>query len=273
MIGNTNVMTTLAGPSSPVPATTIYVPLQFWFNRNPGLALPLIALLHHDVRINVEFNNFSDLYVSTVTGGGPATAAPSAVSLRNVELFVDYIFLDAPERRMFASSNHEYLIEQVQSTGGTSYTGASVREKISFSHPTKFLAWVFQPDSNVAAGANRWVDYTSGATAYEGNDPMVDAKIQLGSHDRISQRPAGYFGLVQPHQFFERSPSTGIYVYSFALKPTEHQPSGSINMSRIESVTIQATTNITGSYRMTTYAFNLNVFRVTSGLGGLAFAS
>lgn len=267
MIGNTDGLTTQA-PS--IPAATLYVPLQFWFCRNPGLALPLIALLHHDVRINVTFRPFSECYVTQLTGGGVATAQPAAVSLRNVSLFVDYIYLDGPERRMFTSSNHEYLIEQVQTTGASSYSGTAVREKISFSHPTKFLAWVFQPEANVAAGKNGWNDYT-----VAGDDVMVEGKIMLGSHDRISQRPAGYFNLVQPYNHFTRCPASGIYCYSFALKPEDHQPSGSINMSRIESVTIQASTSsaVVGGYRMYTYAVNYNVLRVTSGLGGLAYSS
>jgi hypothetical protein len=273
MIGNTATLTTQA---SSVPASTLYIPLQFWFCRNAGLALPLIALQHHDVRINVTFRPFAELYVTQATGGGAPTAQPAAASLRDVKLFVDYIYLDGAERRMFTSSPHEYLIEQVQAPGASSFTGTSVREKLSLSHPTKFLAWVFQADSAVASGANRWSDYTTpGGTPYAGNEPMVEGKIQLGSHDRISTRPAGYFNLVQPHTHFTRSPSTGVYVFSFALKPEEHQPSGSINMSRIESVVISATTSsaMSGAYRLHVYAVNYNVLRITSGLGGLAFAS
>ena len=276
MIGNTAALTT---PASSIPAATLYVPLVFWFARNPGLSLPLIALLHHDVRINISFRPFSELYAQYTppSGGGvPAfdgSALSTTPSLTNVTLYIDYIFCDAPERRMFAQMNHEYLIEQLQFIGASSESNSAVREKLSFSHPTKELIWVIQPDANVVGGRNRWTDFTdagtSDANAYAGNDPMVDGKIQLGAHDRITTRKAGYFNLVQPYYSHTRVPSTGIYLYSFALKPEEHQPSGSINMSRIESITLQLTLG-TGSsaVRVFPYCVNYNILRITAGMGG-----
>jgi hypothetical protein len=237
-------------------------------------ALPLIALLHHDVRINVSFRSFHECYSqytppSSGTVFTHSTTALSAVQpIQDVKLFVDYIFLDAPERRMFAQMNHEYLIEQLQFTGATSVSNTAVREKLSFSHPTKELVWVVQPEANIAR--NRWTDFTDAGAAdadvYGGGDPMVEGKIQLGSHDRISTRPGAYFNLVQPYYHHTRIPSTGIYVYSFALKPEEHQPSGSINMSRIESITLQMTlSGATSAARLYVYAVNYNVLRVVGG--------
>lgn len=191
-------------------------------------------------------------------------------------LFVDYIFLDAPERRMFSQMNHEYLMEQVQCNGssGDSFNNASIREQINFSHPTKEIVWVVQLDSAVLSGANKWTDFTdngAGGSPYAGNNPCLNAKIQLNTHDRITQRPIAYFNLLQPYYHHTRTPATGINVYSFAIEPEKHQPSGSINLSRIEGVTLNLNlTTGTSPVRVYPYAVNYNVFRVTSGMGGLA---
>jgi len=269
MIGNTAALTTQAAA---IPAATLYVPLVFWFCRNPGLALPLIALMYHDVKINISFRPALECYITS--DKVPLATVPM---LQNVSLFLDYIFLDAPERRMFSQMNHEYLIEQLQSNGAESYSNASVRQKLNFSHPTKELIWVIQPDANVVGGANRWVDFTDNGTGpnpYAGNDPLVDAKIQLNTHDRITTRKGAYFNLVQPYNHHSRIPSTGIYVYSFALEPEKHQPSGSINMSRIEGVNLQMTLSTgTSPVRIYPFAINYNVLRITSGMGGLAYAN
>ncbi|KAJ3347855.1 hypothetical protein GGF32_006498 [Allomyces javanicus] len=275
MIGNTTALTTKAATIAPA---TLYVPLIFWFNRNPGLALPLVALLHHDVKINITFRQARDCYIH-YDSTGAVVPDPLAVtpSLNDVKLFIDYIFLDSAERKMFASKSHEYLVEQLQHVGSTSYSNQVVREKISFSHPCKELIWVIQPDANVVNGANRWSDFTASGTsgtAWSGPDTMIDAKIQIGSHDRISTRQAGYFNLVQPYNHHTRIPATGVYLYSFALNPEQHQPSGTLNMSRIESVNLQMTLATgTDPIRLYPFATNYNILRITSGMGGLGFAS
>lgn len=146
-----------------------------------------------------------------------------------------------------------------------------MNEKLQFNHPVKELVWVFQLDANTVNGANRWTDYTdSGATlanAYIGNDVLATAKLQLNGQDRFSARTGSYFNLVQPYQHHTRIPSTGIYVYSFALHPEQHQPSGSVNMSRIDNTTFNytlTTGSATGSIRV--YARNVNVLRVMAGI-------
>jgi hypothetical protein len=258
MIGNTTALTT---PASSTPATTLYVPLQFWFNKNPGLALPLIALQYHQVRFNIEFRPVAECYVGT------PDATPS---LSNVNLYVDYIYLDNFERTQFAQVTHEYLIEQVQHTGEESFSNSSVKAKLNFNHPIREMIWVVQLDSQVGSGANKWTDFTDGA----GGNPMTSAKLQLNGHDRFSERDAKYFNLVQPYQHHTRIPKTGIYCYSFALKPEEHQPSGSVNMSRIDNATLQLT-NSTGSnaIKLRVYGVSNNVLRITNGMAGIAFSN
>ena len=227
----------------------LYVPLEFWFCRNIGLALPLIALQYHEVKLNIEF------------GGG--------VTSFDAELWADYIFLDTDERRRFAQLSHEYLIEQVQFTGAENYTiGSSATEvskaiKLSFNHPVKELIWVARESGSTK---NTW-------TTYKG---ISSAKLQLNGNDRFAVRDGAYFTHVQPYQHHTNIPvDKNINVYSFALKPEEHQPSGTLNMSRIDTSTLQMT--VTGANSATgeimIYAVNYNVLRILSGMGGLAYSN
>jgi hypothetical protein len=266
MIGNTTTLTTEA---SSIPSTNLTIPLQFWFNRNAGLALPLIALQYHEVKINLELRPFSDLYVSS-------SGTVVVPTLPNASLYVDYIYLDTDERRQFAQIAHEYLIEQLQFTGQESFATTNVRQKLNYNHPVKALYWVAQLDANVDSGVNRLSDFTdngAGSNPFNGNDPVSDAKLQLNGHDRFSVRNASYFNLVQPFQHHSRGPSTGIYVYSFANRPEEHQPSGSVNMSRIDNATLQLTMTSSASFKLYTYGINYNIFRIMSGMGGVAYSN
>ena len=250
MIGNESIMTT---PATSIAERTVYVPLQFWFNRNPGLALPLIALQYHEVKFNIEFETLANITTGTTAGA----------SLQDTSLYVDYVYLDTDERRRFAQTSHEYLIEQVQYTGDESVSGTNNKVKLNFNHPVKFLAWVVKE-----AAADNFV-YTKG-----GANCVTKAKLQLNGHDRFSERAGEYFNWVQPYQCFGSSPDTGINVYSFALKPAEHQPSGTANMSRIDNATLNLTlvANLTNAVAQV-YAVNYNVLRIMSGMGGLAYSN
>lgn len=268
MIGHTAELFT---PGTPVdkPAKRLYVPFQFWFNRNPGLALPLIALQYHEVKINLEFRPISELFTASET---PASGTPS---LGSASLYIDYIYLDTDERRRFAQVSHEYLIEQLQFTGEETVSSTNNKIRLNFNHPVKELVWVIQTEDNIAA--NEWSNFTD-AVGFAGEDPLVDAKLQLNGHDRFSTRDARYFNLVQPYQHHTNIPVTGIYVYSFGLKPEEHQPSGTANMSRIDNATFQMTLKaslFTGGKQATVkiFAVNYNVLRIMSGMGGLAYSN
>jgi len=111
-----------------------------------------------------------------------------------------------------------------------------------------------------------------------GQNPVVTAKLQLNGQDRFSEREGTYFDLVQPFQHHTRSPDTGINVYSFALRPEEHQPSGTCNFSRIDNATLQLvlsndTIGGDATAKVRVYATNYNVLRVMSGMGGLAYSN
>ena len=265
MIGNTTDMTTpmlntlatfgnaSGNDQNPdeIAAYTMYIPLQFWFCRNPGLALPLIALQYHEVKFNITFKAFADLHVHT---GATLLKTPTL----EASLFVDYIYLDTDERRQFAQVQHEYLIEQLQFTGAESIAGqGAYKSKLALNHPCKELIWVIR-DSGVAGLGGDYVE-------------VVNAKLQLNGQDRFSERKGSYFNLVQPYQHHTCIPSDGIYVYSFALNPEQHQPSGTVNMSRIDNATLHINAGGAGNFHV--FAVNYNVLRIMAGMGGLAYSN
>jgi hypothetical protein len=286
---------------------SLYVPLEFWFCRNVGLALPLIALQYHEVKINIEFetstnmvnteDNYSDraTTLKDYTGTGAVGSLPiknsslsggGAANLQFVygSLWVDYIFLDTDERRRFAQLSHEYLIEQLQFTGADTITGSSGSTmksvRMNFNHPCKELIWVIQPTpaaSSARVATPYWNNFTTRTTDNEyllGNNPVTLAKIQLNGNDRFTERIGTYFSAVQPYQHHEYTPNLfnyGINVYSFAIKPEEHQPSGSLNMSRIDTAVLSVASSVSGNILI--FTVNYNVLRILSGMGGLAYSN
>ena len=442
MIGNTTQLTFITDPSfsdvdgpcdslaprqvcaprNALPETTLYVPLQFWFCTNPGLALPLIALQYHEVKINLDIRPIDEClwavttlscndnslpgtdpnyYKNQYTPGRPVPATIAYnQSLVAASLYVDYVFLDTDERRRMAQNPHEYLITQLQFTGDESVGSSSNKIKLNFNHPVKELIWVIQPDQNVdycsslvcdallfkvlgaqpfnytdaidalpnaihafggpsaiANDSRAYIDvrglfndagaedsyFPDGFSGYwngpndpynepnmggvgikfpssvtqsdldaygayadssnhSGNqstvsdagtfvlsetsldmhcwgmNPVVTAKLQLNGQDRFSEREGSYFSWVQPYQAHTRNPDEGINVYSFALRPEEHQPSGTCNFSRIDNATLQlvlsnATVEGTKTAKVRVYATNYNVLRIMSGMGGLAYSN
>lgn len=386
----------VCAPRQALPETTLYIPLLFWFSRNPGLALPLIALQYHEVKINLDIRPIGECLwaVTSLTKSSGSVSASTAYqqSLVAASLYIDYIFLDTDERRKMAQNPHEALIEQLQFTGDESVGSSSNKIKLNFNHPCKELIWVVQPDSNVdycssltggqtlyktlgaqpfnytdaidalpnaihafggknsTSGANGFiatnglfempgaVDASITANAVAGNvaggdglwttdnatagtsnipdiafgeqqgstytasgsyvsdagtfvlaetaldmhcwgeNPVVTAKLQLNGQDRFSEREGSYFDVVQPWQHHTRAPDTGINIYSFALRPEEHQPSGTCNFSRIDNAVLQlvlSSNTVSGSKtaKVRVYAVNYNVLRIMSGMAGIAYSN
>ena len=247
----------------PTPATKVHIPLEFWFCRNIGLALPLIALQYHEVKVNIDFETLEKC-VSNYTSL-PSTKP----ELGDASLWVDYIYLDTDERRRFAQLSHEYLIEQLQFTGDEQVSATSTRLKLNFNHPVKELVWVVKKSTNID-----WNDFSRG-TANPTANPMISALLQLNGQDRFAERPSEYFDTVQPYQHHENIPvdTPGINVYSFALKPEEHQPSGSLNFSRIDTAYLNLKMASADASSVKVFAVNYNVLRIMSGMGGLAYSN
>jgi hypothetical protein len=273
MIGNVGELTGISPgyPGTAAPEYTVYVPLRFWFNNNIGLALPLIALQYHEVKLNVEFNTLANVTRGTI---------PS-VSFVKASIYLDYVYLARDERRRFAQSAHEYLIEQLQYSGSESLSAsqATTKLRLNFNHPVKELIWVIQAvdaTDNTAAGASKQQNNLTDVVLGGGANPVKDALVRLNGHDRFSVRDGAYFNYVQPYQHHTSTPPDGVNIYSFCEKPEEHQPSGSANFSRIDNAELSLTRTTLGaalSAKLRVYATNYNVLRIMSGMGGLAFAN
>ena len=273
--------------------TVLYVPLQFWFNRNPGLALPLIALQYHEVRFNITLGNAVDLVQDD--GYSSLSAAANALPpLTDMALYMDYIYLDVDERRRFAQESHEYLIDQVQYEGQQQITTSSARLDLTLNHPVKELVWVFQDARKTECDADSLAALSADSTQpFSYNDIVNRARIQLNGQDRFDERYGDYFWKVQPYQHHTAGGTAAwsksitntnpINVYSFAIQPEEHQPSGTCNFSRIDNATFvfdSVTSGVAGSYpsksspyNFRLYAVNYNIFRIMSGMGGLAYSN
>lgn len=384
---SSNVVRQVCAPRNALEETTLYIPLQFWFCTNPGLALPLIALQYHDVKFNIDFRPIGEcLWAVTSLESSQYNNTVSASSayqqsLVAASLYVDYVFLDQDERRKMAQNPHEYLIEQLQYHGDDSVGSSSSKLGLRFSHPCKEIIWVVQKDSHVdycssfksgetlfktfgaqpfnytdaidvmpksylgyagyealngandfinasgnqfndefafylnggpsasawaasgwnvpslAGASNGFLPGTSGTsqstvsdagtfvlanTAHKlhcyGENPVVTAKIQFNGQERIQEREGNYFDVVQNWQHHTRHPDTGINVYSFALKPEEYQPSGSMNFSRIDNaflnlVLSSETVSGNSTAKVRIYTKNYNILRILSGMAGVAYAN
>jgi len=380
----------------------LYIPLQFWFCRNPGLALPLIALQYHEVRLNFYLSGATDLVSGTAgTAGTIASQAANLPNIQDMSLYIDYIYLDVEERRRFAQQSHEYLIDQLQYGMPQTITSQSTRIDLTLNHPVKELVWVFQ-DVRKTDCSSALTTATGYTQPFSYDDIVSRCRLQINGQDRFSERYGDYFWKVQPYQHhsgggfwpsrqhianqFNTSgnsannatpqsaftafitngnvlvvtavtggalggativdnmliigaglPSgvtivangsattingttyqggtggTGTYlissqvqnissqtfygilpdasyptafnpinVYSFALQPEEHQPSGTCNFSRIDTTTLVFDSITTGGaarpskttpFMFRIYAVNYNIFRVMSGMGGLAYSN
>jgi hypothetical protein len=272
-------------------STTYYMPLRFWFNNNPGLALPLISLQYHEVKLQFAFSDAAKCVLKRGVGGTDPANNPyeshASDMQPEISLYVDYVYLDTEERRRFAQVSHEYLIEQLQFTGVETYSlsDTSVKtEKIrlNFNHPCKELIFFVHPSTTVETPFEFGEGITGNtdgvASGIVGYEYINQASLLLNGHDRFSSRKGSYFRLVVPFQVHTRVPSRHIYCYSFALRPEEHQPSGSCNFSRIDNASLHLTFNksaIQGDEQIsfTVYALSYNILRIMSGMGGLAYSN
>lgn len=340
---------------------TLYIPFQFWFCRNIGLALPLVALQYHDVSLEVNFRPLSQMYTflgdtygtsifynmtsdgtnvikvykpyssaldlsqldveahiihfpdgntyfidptTAVSAGDGSFATPWLLNMTQnipigytntsayitpngvidttintqiseIRLYVDYIYLDTTEQREFATAKHRYLIEQVQWSGSESITAGSAtkRFRLNFNLPVKELIWVNQLDA--VYNTNNLFNYSNTVDPYQvSGNTMASGQIYINGIERFSQRTGDYFRLIQPYQKHTRSPNDFYYMYSFSIKPEEHQPSGCSNFSKIDTkeLFMNMAPNL-GNCQLRVYGMNYNILRIYSGMGGIAFSN
>ena len=256
--------------------TEAYIPMKFWFCKNPGLAIPLIALQYHEVKFNIQF-------ALTAYSAYPSTTVNS-LAAANVQVYADYVYLDTTERRQFAQNAHEYLIDQLQTQQeGSSGTTTSSTIRLNFNHPVKELIWVGQPTAltasdsvdNIGGGATPSSIINVNAGGSPAAVSNLQTKIILNGTDRFTARNIKYFTRNQVWDchtgFGATSVPDSIALYSFALRPEEHQPSGTCNFSRIDTAQLW----FQGDYvnALNIYAVNYNVLRIMSGMGGLAYSN
>jgi hypothetical protein len=290
MIGNVSELTTY--DRSIKPSYILKIPLQFWFCRFSGLSIPLISLEYHNVSLHFHFRKFVELcYIESGTNI-KYFQVDDGITLEEVQselgiditasLLIDYIYLDSPERRRFAQSSHEYLIEQLQILDKTNIIQQKFQFQINnFVHPSKELIWVVQRQSFTENldGTNqcRWDNYS--ATVDNKINPISFSSLDFNSYNRIIRLDGNYFNYVQPYETHNTTPSDGINMYSFSIFPEEHQPSGSANFSRFSRITMQLeftdllVTNGTlfDPLIIKVYTRNLNILRFVSGFAGIAF--
>ena len=259
----------------------LYVPLRFWFCKNPGLFLPLLAIQYHPIRINITLRPLNQMFIIDNPTVNPCDQTAAAASIKNMTLYGDFVHLDTEERRRFVANSHEYLIEQVQYTPNISIdsTASVVQIPMEFNHPLRELYWVVQ--RSAAVNAQQWFNYTNysiGESSPTGYQNLINnALLRIEGYDRFDIRNADYFRLVQPFQYHTAIPVNDyIYMYSFAIKPEDIQPSGSMNASRIDTITLQLNMNTTvvparGAATVRIYSVNHNVLRIVDGFGGLLF--
>ena len=301
-----NVVTIQPGASSE--GLRLLIPLQFYFCNNPGLYLPLIALQYSPIRINITLRPLQQLFwvpppvpPPQDNSWNPACSqqVDCSTPIVNMMLWGEYVYLDVEERRTFVSTTHEYVIEQVQYTPPYSLTAGQNTATISveFNHPLKEFFFVVQKD--MMLNRNEWFNYSNLAIGeatpalvqpyvnYNAPGGRLDlissAVLQLDGYDRFQSRGPQYFRLQQPYDHHTTTPSSFIYNYSFALRPEDAQPTGTMNASRIDSIVWQIQMNTVlsnplipawqqrGNCRVTVYGHNYNVFRVINGFGGLLF--
>ena len=410
MIGNNSDMTELSTDSK---SATLYIPLKFYFNKFNGLAIPLISLQYHDVRVDFKLRSSDQLIIKE-------SKAVVSASISNISLLVNFVFLDSVERKRFASSQHEYLIEQIQVSNNEKVNLEENIYKLNFSHPCKSLYWMVQngnfisgksflgytPESkyiyrsgyadlnldlikycsvryvlsqvysldgkvklslngsgvesvssvvstvetvynhhsitlgDVVIKANynsltnidnvnntaecdsnnidNWELVTgmsidnistpvdelmSGFTrtsdslnignsdfdiiVYQWNNfgkyldysynPVLSSLLKLNGHERFAEQSGEFFNYLQPYETHKSTPKDGINLFSFALNPLEHQPSGTCNFSRIDNTSLSIKfdsdiINVSGT-KLVIFVLNYNILRVMNGLAGISYSN
>lgn len=316
------------------PGYALYIPLEFWFCRNTGLYLPLVAMSSSDIKITVSFRKFEEcckigpghsieieenvcpfirgdyivhngnygyitgfdfikkrLYyiklhkvnslphdehnkiVSVhspykfVTATGKESIEHVSLAYKpsfvNSFLYVDYVYLENDERLKYVRIGHEYLIEQVQFNQTLGITGSSVKMNLALKHPCKAFYWVVHS----WPAPNDIFSYVNPLKVDE--DLMITGVLSINGQTRFGERGPEFFNLVEPYAHHSSGPTKGIYVYSPSMYPENHQPSSTLNMSKIDSANLILKLN--GGMRINVYTLSYNILRISFGMTSLAF--
>ena len=271
----------------------VVLPLIFFFNRNPGLALPLMTLQYSMVELSIKWGAELDTFVNPALPG-------------QIECWAKYIYLDDQERQIMVSSPQKYLIEQVQHNGVREVStdvGKSHLVDLDFRHPVKELVWCHPGETGDGIESNLWnmtatsvvasvglnpttsahtphqsggVVLTSNAWSEDTDGPCGEASIQLNGQDVAINQGGSVYNQVQSYYCHTGCPVPGIYSYSFALKPEAYQPSGTCNFSRIDNGTLRfRLTNSSNDKQnfVSIFATNYNIMNISAGMASLSFSN
>lgn len=284
-------------PGSKSEGLELWIPLQFFFCKDSGLYIPLMAIQFYKIKIAMTISPLSSLFYTPLLVTDPdANILEESSSIVYLELVSEFINLDTEERRKFVSSPHEYLIEQIEYTpivpvpsGQQSF---SIRSE--FTNPVKefflvvqrdYMTEVNQPFNYSSLAGNEiapavLADYFPLGSTLR-TDLIKNVMMQLDGIDCFEDPlNAFYLSIVQPYQYHTRTPvDKFIYTYSISLFPEKITPSGSFNASRINALTwnvninpilLMTGVNI-GNLHARLYAINYNVLRVVEGFAGVLF--
>lgn len=258
------------------------VPLQFWFNKHSGLALPIIALQNVDIRLNLTFRQLDELWISNYAND----ELENPLSIIESHLNVTYIFLDDSERKLFAQNEHEILIEQLQIHHEKLNVKNEINKiKLDFNHPCKELIWVVQNESvliRTSNGGNEWFNFSDrqynsssgpGGGSYS-QDNLKTAVLKINGEDRFKIKNALYFRRTQPYLYHTNVPNNYIYCYSFALHPEDPKPSGTCNFSRVDNLNlnIEILPNLTNPM-IIIFTKNYNILQIANGNAGVLYSN
>ena len=275
----TGYQTTFTPASQPGPLR-LRVPLNFWFQSNPGLCLPLIQLSAQEVKIYITFQDFESCWVSN-TGVAPGLGAPFSsttepIQFHNTWLSIDYYYLGQEERRQFASMQKiELLIPQLQ-VGVYPIMNTDENLALNFTRPVKEIIWIFQSALDATADpihAKDPFDFSNGMSPP--GDPMTSGRILVNNEEMFKDfRDSIYFRVIQPYQSHTNVPlHQYIYMYSWAQYPEAWQPSGTLDFSATDSVILQVRvpTEVAGpSAICNVYGVNYNWLHIEKGMAFLA---
>ena len=271
----------------------MYIPLKFWYMLYRDYSLPLIAIQYHEVKLNFKLRPQADLIVVSAQDpsnpNGPAIIVPinslaseyrpSGGTINDAFLLHEYVYLDNRERYLFASHDQTYLMHEVQFTGSDQKgeTRDFHQYILRFNHPIKMFAVLIQRDEVVEGetgnGRKEYFNY-SALDVPGGADPLVRMTLSLNAQNIMKPRGPHWWRIIEARYSYNKVPTRYIYPMSFALKPFDKNPSGSINFSRIDERTLlMDTLTGMGSGLTRVYAWSINKIKISGGMVGKQFAS
>lgn len=303
MIGDVDELTTFDRNTKP--SYRLQIPLNFWFNRHNGLSFPLVALQYSDLVFNIKLKDISKCcYMERLVDSGNNELF---ISLEDVwddggyildsRMMLDYVYMERNERKKFAQSSHEYLIDVTQHMRFKNITNGRTQIQLDFRHPCKELIWVAQKDEiirNTTSFTQTHNDVYAKSADKEIN-PFNTSYLSFNGYSRVDKFGGNYFNYYQAMRH-RNTPADGINLYSFGLFPEEHQPSGTCNLSKIPGVKMRFTFDddfftyklsevrpditpgseedltMTTAVTIHVFAISYNILRIIGGFGGLAYS-